>query len=165
MRPLSISSTLSFPWDHPVAAYVFFFVFPSLLPFHLSILPSITCFTGCCYRDETLTFASHSKTNSKGYPSNQVFAGQQWLPRRTKNGELSTVFFSRVGLRTYQHPCRRQFLCKVWPEHRTGQTQDQAHSYQSLQRLPEVPLLANGEQRKTSLVTSRNTVLVKAPLQ
>ena len=30
---------------------------------------------------------------------------QQWPPRRTKNGDISSVFFSRVGLRTYQHPC------------------------------------------------------------
>ena len=30
---------------------------------------------------------------------------QQWSPRRTKNGDLSIVFFSRVGLRIYQHPC------------------------------------------------------------
>ena len=30
---------------------------------------------------------------------------QQWPPRRTKNGDLSIVFFSRVGLRTYQHLC------------------------------------------------------------
>jgi len=30
---------------------------------------------------------------------------QQWPPRRTKNGDFSIVFFSRVGLRTYQHPC------------------------------------------------------------
>ena len=30
---------------------------------------------------------------------------QQWPPRRTKSGDLSIVFFSRVGLRTYQHPC------------------------------------------------------------
>ena len=32
---------------------------------------------------------------------------QQWPPRRTKNCELSIVFFSRVGLRTYQHFCKR----------------------------------------------------------
>ena len=30
---------------------------------------------------------------------------QQWPPRRTKNVDLSIVFFSRVGLRTYQLPC------------------------------------------------------------
>ena len=32
---------------------------------------------------------------------------QQWPPRRMKNGDLSIVFFppSRVGVRTYQHPC------------------------------------------------------------
>ena len=30
---------------------------------------------------------------------------RQWLTRWTKNGDLSIVFFSRVGLRTCQHPC------------------------------------------------------------
>jgi hypothetical protein len=35
---LSISSILSFPEGHPVAAYVFFFVFPSLISFLLSFL-------------------------------------------------------------------------------------------------------------------------------
>ena len=30
---------------------------------------------------------------------------QQWPSRRTKNDDLSIVFFSRVGLRTYQHLC------------------------------------------------------------
>ena len=30
---------------------------------------------------------------------------QQWPPRRTKNGDLTIVFFSRVGLRIYQYPC------------------------------------------------------------
>jgi hypothetical protein len=35
--PLSISSNLSFPQGHPVAAYVFFLVFSSLLSFPLSI--------------------------------------------------------------------------------------------------------------------------------
>ena len=28
---------------------------------------------------------------------------QEWPPRRTKNSDFSIVFFSRVGLRTYQH--------------------------------------------------------------
>jgi len=36
---LSISSR-SFPYGHPVAAYAFFLVFPSLLP---CIIPSVTC--------------------------------------------------------------------------------------------------------------------------
>jgi hypothetical protein len=36
--PLSISSTLSFPEDHPVAAYVSLLVFLSLLSFPLSFL-------------------------------------------------------------------------------------------------------------------------------
>jgi hypothetical protein len=36
--PVSISTILSFPQGHPVAAYVFFLVFPSLLSFLLSFL-------------------------------------------------------------------------------------------------------------------------------
>ena len=36
--PLSISSILSFPQGHPITAYVFFVVFPSLLSFPLSFL-------------------------------------------------------------------------------------------------------------------------------
>ena len=39
MLALSIYTFLSFPEVHPVAAYIFFLVFPSLLSF-----PSITCF-------------------------------------------------------------------------------------------------------------------------
>jgi len=39
--PLSISSILSFPEGHPVAAYVFFLIFPSLLSFFQAYLPFI----------------------------------------------------------------------------------------------------------------------------
>jgi len=42
--PLSISSTLSFPWDHSVASYAFFFVSPSLPSIPLFFL-QITRFT------------------------------------------------------------------------------------------------------------------------
>ena len=31
---------------------------------------------------------------------------RQWPLRRMKNGDLSIVFFSWVGRRTYQHPCK-----------------------------------------------------------
>jgi len=34
LRPLSISSILSIPSDHPIDAYVFFVIFLSLLNFH-----------------------------------------------------------------------------------------------------------------------------------
>ena len=52
-----------------------------------------------------LTFASHSKKkNSEGCPSNKVNAAamtsasdEKWRP--------FNCFFSRAGLRTYQHPC------------------------------------------------------------
>ena len=57
------------------------------------------------YSDQTLTFASHSKKNSEGCPSNQVSVAamtsaldEEWRP--------FNCFFSRVGLRTYQHPCK-----------------------------------------------------------
>ena len=52
-----------------------------------------------------LTFVSHSKTIQKVVRPTR-YPRQQWLPLRTKNGDLSIVsFFSRVGLRIYQHPC------------------------------------------------------------
>jgi glucose/arabinose dehydrogenase len=51
---------------------------------------------------ELLIFASHSKNNSEGCPSNQVSAAamtyasdEKWRPFH--------CFFSLVGLRTYQH--------------------------------------------------------------
>ena len=53
-----------------------------------------------------LTFASHSKKkkNSEGCPSNQVSAAAMTSTLEEK-GKLSILFFSQVGLRTYQHPC------------------------------------------------------------
>ena len=61
------------------------------------------------YSDQTLTFASHSKKNSESCPSNQVSAvavtsasDEKWRP--------FNCFFSRVGLRTYQHPCTQSFI-------------------------------------------------------
>ena len=55
------------------------------------------------YSDQTLNFASHSERIQKFVRLTRS-PQQQWPPRRTKNGNLSIVFFSRVGLRTYQHP-------------------------------------------------------------
>ena len=57
------------------------------------------------YSDQTLNFASHSKKKkSEDCPINQVSAAainsasdEKWRPLN--------CFFSRVGLRTYQHPC------------------------------------------------------------
>ena len=60
------------------------------------------------YSDQTLTFASHSKTIQKVVRPTRSLR-QQWPPRRTKNCDLSVVFFSRVGLRTYQHPCTKYY--------------------------------------------------------
>ena len=51
-----------------------------------------------------LTSASQSKKINKFLRPTR-FLRHQWPPRRTKNGELSIVFFSRVRLRTYQHTC------------------------------------------------------------
>ena len=53
--------------------------------------------------DQTLTFASHSKNNSEGYPSNQVSAAAMTSASDEK-WRTFNCFFSRVGLRTYQHP-------------------------------------------------------------
>ena len=51
--PLSVASILSFPSGNPVAAYVFFLVFPHsfILP---SVLPSITRFKRQCLRKKWL---------------------------------------------------------------------------------------------------------------
>ena len=57
------------------------------------------------YSDQTLTIASHSYTIQKAVRPTRS-PRQQWPPRQTKNSELSIAFFpSRVGLKTYQHPC------------------------------------------------------------
>jgi hypothetical protein len=79
-------------------------------PLHVSVIP------GCwedisptkketSYSDKTLNFASHSKKKKKKVARPTRTPRQQWPLRRKKNGDLSIVFFSRVGLRTYQHPC------------------------------------------------------------
>ena len=51
-----------------------------------------------------LTFASHSKTIQKVVRPTRS-PRQQWPPLRTKKWRTLNCFFSRVGLRTYQHPC------------------------------------------------------------
>ena len=51
----------------------------------------------------TILLQTTQKKNSEVFPTRSP--RQQWPPRRRKNGELSIVFFSRVGLKTYQHPC------------------------------------------------------------
>ena len=50
------------------------------------------------------TFCKPLKNNSEGFPSNQVSAAAM-TSASDKNGDLSIVFFSRVELKTYQHPC------------------------------------------------------------
>ena len=52
---------------------------------------------------------------------------QQWPPRRTKNGDLSIVSFSRVGLRTYQHPCNVSYRLKVFKSQ--NEIQDRSSHY------------------------------------
>jgi hypothetical protein len=49
--PLSISSIFSFPYDHPVAAYVFSIILPFFL---LSNFPSITCLQEYRYTSNTV---------------------------------------------------------------------------------------------------------------
>ena len=78
------------------------------------VLPATLFLPGCwyvlsptrketSYSDQPLTFASHSKTIQKVVRPTRP-PRQQWPQRRTKNGDLSIVCFSRVGLRIYQHP-------------------------------------------------------------
>ena len=55
---------------------------------------------------KTLTFASHSKRNPDRCPSNQVCAAAMTSASDEKWGPFN-CFFSRVGLRTYQHPCTK----------------------------------------------------------
>ena len=57
------------------------------------------------YSDQTLHFRKPLKKISEVCRPTRS-PRQQWPPRRKKNGDLSIVFFSRVGLRTYQHFCR-----------------------------------------------------------
>jgi len=57
------------------------------------------------YSDHTLNLQATQKKNQKVVRPIRS-SRQQWPPRRTKNGDLQLFFFSRVGLRTYQHPCR-----------------------------------------------------------
>ena len=78
-----------------------------------------------------LTFASHSKTIQK-FIRPTGYWRQQRPPRRTNNGELSIAFFfSRVGLRIYQHPCiYRTAFCK---HSVVGISADFFSMYQSIQ--------------------------------
>jgi hypothetical protein len=67
------------------------------------------------YSDKTLTFASHSKKkNSEGCPSNQVSAAAMTSASDEK-WRTFKCFFSRVGLRTYQHPCTSVNTISVTP--------------------------------------------------
>ena len=65
------------------------------------------------YSDQTLTFASHSKTIPKVVRPTRS-PRQQWPLRRTKNFDIVIVFFSRVGLRTYQHSCKERSCQTLW---------------------------------------------------
>jgi len=56
------------------------------------------------YSDQTLNFASHSKKYSESCPSNQVSAATVNSVSYEKRWPFNCLF-SRVGLRTYQHPC------------------------------------------------------------
>ena len=79
-------------------------------PLHVSVIP------GCwedisptkketSYSDKTLNFASHSKKKKfRSFPSNHVSTAAMTSASDAKWRPFS-CFFSRVGLRTYQHPC------------------------------------------------------------
>jgi len=41
---------------------------------------------------------------------------QQWPPRRGEKWRPFNCFFSRVGLRTYQHPCLKRAKCKSFKQ-------------------------------------------------
>jgi len=61
---------------------------------------------------KVLTVTSHSKTIQKAVRPTRS-PRQQWPPGRTKHVDLSIVFFSRVRLRTYQHPCL-SIMCQFY---------------------------------------------------
>ena len=64
-------------------------------------------------KQATATFASHSKKNSEGCPSNQVSAAAMTSTSDEKWRPLN-CFFIRVGLRTYQHPCTERLRSRTW---------------------------------------------------
>jgi hypothetical protein len=57
------------------------------------------------YSDQTLTFAKPLNKNSEGCSSNHVSAAAM-ASELDKKWRPFIVFFSRGGLRTYQHPCK-----------------------------------------------------------
>ena len=79
---------------------------PFIIPGYWYVLSPTRKETSCS--DQTLNFASHQKKNQEVCPPNQVSAAamtsasdEKWRP--------FNCFFSRVGLRTYQHPCINTF--------------------------------------------------------
>ena len=56
------------------------------------------------YSDQTLNVCKPLKNNSEGCPSNQ-FSAAAMTSASDKKWRPFNCFFSRVGLRTYQHPC------------------------------------------------------------
>jgi len=55
------------------------------------------------YSDQILTFASHSKNIQKVFRPTRS-PRQQWPPLRTKNGDLSVVFFQSVRAKNLSAP-------------------------------------------------------------
>ena len=66
------------------------------------------------YSDQTLTFSSpYKKKNSEVCPSNQVSTAAMTSASEEKWRPFN-CFFSRVGLRIYQHPCNVGQLSQCW---------------------------------------------------
>jgi len=59
--------------------------------------------------DQTLTFASNSETIRTAVRPNKS-ARQQWPPRRTKNGDLSIVFFQSGRAKDLSAPLFDRFV-------------------------------------------------------
>jgi len=68
--PLSISSILSFPYGHPVAAYVFFLVFPFFY-FSVYIATGMTFF--CKNEDTNIKQITEDLLNNKRNSGNKVY--------------------------------------------------------------------------------------------
>ena len=98
-------------------------------------------------------FCKPLKKNSEGCPSNQVYAAamtsmsdEKWRP--------FNCFFSRVGLRTYQHPCTLSLISALdgdgWSTPRPGRFPPRKTRY-PLYRRPGGPQGWSGCVRKISL--------------
>ena len=89
------------------------------------------------------------KNNSEGCPSNQVSAAgmtsaseEKWRP--------FNCFFSRVGLRTYQHPCKLPL--SLYQAHVEKSTQIKSRKYFSKVRYVDFPLFISLSPKTTEFI-------------